>query len=161
SVDWRADLTKVGGPPVDRVNVGQPGWCGARGKALSGEGLGGRRADLRLLGVRSAAEGLPRAVEGRAFGFGRRARQGAEATAPRWKGCIGLLDGDVGDAVGRISVARYFQDDARARMKTMIDALIAAFRADMASAEWLGPAARAEAQAKLAKMIVVTGMSNR
>jgi predicted metalloendopeptidase len=43
----------------------------------------------------------------------------------------------------------------------MVDALVAAFRADIASRDWLGPAARATAEAKLAKILVVVGSSNR
>jgi endothelin-converting enzyme/putative endopeptidase len=81
--------------------------------------------------------------------------------APRWRRCLKLVDGDLGDDVGRIFVARYFDGAARARMTSMVEALTRSFRADLDASAWLDAAARDAAKAKLANMLVVIGASNR
>jgi endothelin-converting enzyme/putative endopeptidase len=161
AIDWPAHLAKIGAPAVDRVNVAQPAWLDAVDAALSPKDLASVRDYLRVLVVRDGAMVLPRAVDAEQFDFDQRTLRGAREMQPRWKRCLRLVDGEVGDDVGRIFVAKYYKDDARARMKTMVDALVAAYRADIEASDWLAPATRAAAARKLSKILVVTGASNR
>jgi putative endopeptidase len=161
AIDWPAYFARLGAPSVDRVNVAQPKWLDAVSTALQAKDLAGVRDHLRMLVARAASTVLPGAIEAEVFDFTQRTLRGAADMGPRWKRCLRLVDRDLGDDVGRVFLARYFSDEARARMKTMVGALLAAYRADLRSSDWLGAPARAAAEAKLDKMLVVIGASNR
>jgi len=160
-IDWPAYLAKIGSPPVTRVNVAQPGWLDGVNAMLATNDVAALRDYLRTVVVRWSATLLPGAMENEVFDFRQRTLRGAREIAPRWQRCLRRVDGDLGDDVGRVFVDRYYKADARARMKTMTDALIMAYRADIASRDWLGQPAREAALAKLSKMLLVTGASNR
>lgn len=161
AIDWRAYFAKVGAPATTRVNVAQPAWMGVVDQALSSTDLSGLREYLQILVLRSFATVLPSAVESEIFDFRQRTLRNTREMAPRWKRCLDLVDTDLGDDVGRIFVERYFPPEARARAKGMVDALVAAFRADIETRDWLGPEARKAALVKLEKSLFVLGVSNR
>ena len=161
SIAWKKFFAAVGLPTLERVNVAQPAWFDALEKELSKRDLGGLRDQLRMVFARGEARLLPSSIEAEVFDFRERTLRGKKAMSSREKRCLGLIDEDVGDDVGRIFVARHFSPEARARTEKMIAAVVAAYRADMDTASWLGPEARAEARAKLDTMLVVLGRSNR
>jgi endothelin-converting enzyme/putative endopeptidase len=158
AIDWPAWLRKLG-PSVARVNVSQPAWVDAVDRSLSD--LDAVRDEMRALVVRRFATMLPSAIEAETFDFHEGFLRGAHEKAPRWRQCLDLVDRDIGEDVGRTFLARHFDDAAKARVKAMVDRIIAAYRDDLASADWLGPAARGVARAKLDDILVVIGASNR
>jgi Peptidase family M13 len=56
----------------------------------------------------------------------------------------------LGDAVGRLYVERHFPAEARARVETMIEGLVAALKEDAAGVAWMAPETRQRALQKLA-----------
>jgi endothelin-converting enzyme/putative endopeptidase len=154
-------LAKMGAPPLDRVNVATPRWLEAANAALAASDLAPIRAYLRALVARELAPALPEALQRERFEFEQRDARGAREMKPRWQRCLSLVDGAIGDDVGRVFHARYFTDDARKRVRGMVDALLAAFRAEIEQSDWLGPDSKRAAFAKLGKLLVVIGGSNR
>jgi putative endopeptidase len=67
----------------------------------------------------------------------------------RWKRGVSLVEGAMGEAVGRLYVERHFPPHAKARMVELVANLVEAFRQSLSSVPWMGPATRAEALAKL------------
>jgi len=161
AIDWPTYFAKLGVPATDHVNVAQPAWLAAVHEALTRKDLAALRDYLRMISVRAAAMVLPRAIEEEVFDFRQKTLRGIREMAPRWKRCLRAVDGDIGDDVGRIFLARYFTDETRTRAHTMVDALVAAYRARLASSDWLGGPARDAALAKLDKSLIVLGASNR
>ena len=161
SIDWRAYFTTLGLPALERVNVAQPAWADALEKILASNDLAGLRDYLRMRVARAQSRVLPSAIEAEVFDFNQRTLRGAKDMAPRAERCIELVDEAVGDDVGRMFVSKFFDETTRARVASMIRALIDAYRTDIDGSDWLGAPAREAAKAKLAKMLVVTGMSNR
>ncbi|MGJ6980081.1 M13 family metallopeptidase [Aestuariimicrobium soli] len=70
---------------------------------------------------------------------------------PRWKRSVGLIEGVMGEAVGKLYVERHFPPAAKERMDDLVANLLAAYRESIASLEWMGEQTRAEAQSKLSK----------
>ena len=69
----------------------------------------------------------------------------------RWRRGVQLVNGSMGEALGQLYVARHFPDASRVRMETMIANLLEAYRQSITNLEWMAPATRQEALAKLAK----------
>jgi endothelin-converting enzyme/putative endopeptidase len=154
-------LAKIGAPPQERVNVAVPKWMDAVQPVVSASDLAPLRAYLRALVARAFAPALPAALERERFDFEQRQARGAREMKPRWQRCLSLVDDNIGDDVGRMFLAMHFGDDARARVRAMVDRLLTVYRAEIQQSAWLGTDAKRAALAKLGNLLVVIGGSNR
>ena len=80
---------------------------------------------------------------------------------PRWKRAAATLDGDIGEAVGRIYVARYFPPESKAKMEALIGDLRTALAARIERVDWMSPATKAKALEKLSKLTVKVGYPSK
>jgi putative endopeptidase len=76
---------------------------------------------------------------------------------PRWKRAAATLDGDIGEAVGRVYVARYFPPESKAKMVALIGDLRTALAARIERVDWMSPATKAKALEKLSMLTVKVG----
>src|SRR5690606_2169857 len=68
----------------------------------------------------------------------------------RWKRGVSLVEGSLGDAVGRIYVERHFPAESKAAMDELVANLIEAYRQSIEKLEWMGADTRKKALDKLA-----------
>ena len=68
-----------------------------------------------------------------------------------WKRGVSLVEGALGEAVGKLYVERHFPAAAKERMVTLVANLVEAYRQSISTLDWMGPATRERALAKLAK----------
>ncbi|MFC9475196.1 M13 family metallopeptidase [Nocardia sp. NPDC056952] len=85
------------------------------------------------------------------FDFYGRTLTGAEENRERWKRGVSLVQELLGEAVGKLYVARHFPPQAKARMVELVANLQEAYRRNIADLEWMGPDTRAAALTKLEK----------
>jgi len=110
-----------------------------------------------------AAPVLPEAFVGAHFDFHGKTLSGTPQIEPRWKravGLVGRLEGGMGDAVGRVYVARYFPPASRAAMEQLVANLRAAFKARIERVDWMSPETRAAALEKLARYQIKIGYTD-
>jgi putative endopeptidase len=69
----------------------------------------------------------------------------------RWKRGVSLVEDALGEALGRLYVARHFPPDSKSRMLTLVDNLIEAYRRSIGSLDWMSPATRERALEKLTR----------
>jgi putative endopeptidase len=62
---------------------------------------------------------------------------------------VHLLDNTMGEALGKLYVARYFPPESKAKADALVKNLLAAFDADIRTLPWMTPATRAKALEKL------------
>ncbi len=91
------------------------------------------------------------------FEFRSKTLAGQPALAVRWKRGVRTVNGDLGEAVGEVYVARYFPPESKAKMEALIADLKSAYRAHIAALTWMGDATKVEAQKKLANYDVQIG----
>jgi putative endopeptidase len=84
------------------------------------------------------------------FDFEGRVLSGLEEIEPRWKRGVGVVDGALGEVVGRLYVEQHFRSEAKDRMDMLIENLREAFRVGIDELEWMTPETKLEAQGKLA-----------
>jgi predicted metalloendopeptidase len=99
-------------------------------------------------------------VDARFEMFGR-TLTGQQAQRDRWKRGVQLVNGSVGEAVGQLYVERHFPPAARTRMQALIANLVEAYRQSITSLDWMTPATRKEALAKLAKFTSKIGYPDK
>lgn len=91
------------------------------------------------------------------FNFYGKVLAGKEAMRPRWKRGIDLVDGILGEAIGKEYVARHFPPTAKAQMEQLVADLLAAYRASIQNLEWMEEDTRQKALQKLASFVTKIG----
>ncbi len=100
---------------------------------------------------------LPKALTDERFAFFGKTLSGTPEQRPRWQRGVFVVDGLLGDAVGKIYAERYFSPQAKAQAQAMVANLIAAYRKRIEALTWMAPATKAEAEAKLSTLYVGIG----
>lgn len=91
------------------------------------------------------------------FEFYGRRLSGTEQIRDRWKRGVSLVESMMGDAVGRLYVARHFPPDAKARIDALVKNLREAYRVSITGLDWMTPETRQRALAKLDKFTAKVG----
>jgi predicted metalloendopeptidase len=111
--------------------------------------------------IEAAADFLPRAFVAEAFAFHGAVLSGTPQLRERWKRAVGATNAALGEAVGRLYVERYFPPSEKARAEAMVRNELAAFGQRIDRLEWMAPATRARAKAKLAVLKIGVGYPDR
>ncbi|MQY27040.1 M13 family metallopeptidase [Nocardia aurantia] len=111
--------------------------------------------------LRARAPYLTAAVVAENFDFYGRTLTGAQENRERWKRGVSLVQDLLGEAVGKLYVARHFPPEAKARMQDLVANLIEAYRRNITDLDWMGPDTRQAALAKLEKFTPKIGYPDR
>jgi putative endopeptidase len=160
-----ADLQQLSGPiswpqyfrsagmttPVTYVNVGQPNFLRRAGELVNSTALDDWRAYLRYHLLSAASPWLSSDFANENFAY-RALYSGAKEMLPRWKRCLRVTDGQLGEALGQAYVERTFSPKAKADAKQVIDDIRASFQNRLTNLAWMSDSTRRYALGKLARM---------
>ena len=76
---------------------------------------------------------------------------GAPVNRARWKRAVSLVEGSLGEAVGKIYVEKYYPPEAKAKMDELVEYLIKAYRESIQELPWMSDETKAKALVKLQK----------
>ncbi len=149
---WQSYLADVGVTgKTDYLLIGEPSYFKAFGQLVQEEPLSVWQSYLRWHLIYEYAPYLSKDFVTANFDFFSTALRGTPTIRPRWKRGVTLVDGAVGEALGKLYVAKYFPPSTKARMDQLVDNLLAAYRQDVNALDWMGPATKKQALDKLAK----------
>ncbi|MVA75543.1 peptidase M13 [Auraticoccus sp. F435] len=143
-------LAEVGVPGTasDVVNC-QPSFFTDVAALVSDDQLPAWRAWARWKVVTGRSPYLPEAFVSERFAFYGTVLSGTPVLKERWKRGVDLVEGALGEAVGRIYVERHFSPVAKERMDELVANLIEAYRRSITELDWMTEATKAEALTKL------------
>ena len=147
---WDRYFDAAGGPSWKVVNASSPDFIKGFGQYLKGAPLEDVKAYLRWRVLSSAEPWLGRAYVEENFDFYSRRLRGAKELKPRWKRCVELVDGVLGEDLGRGYVEKAYPPEMKKRMDALVVAVEAALKDDIAGLDWMTPATKGKALAKLA-----------
>ena len=147
---WAAAIDAPAGV-FDEVVVRQPSFVSGVADLLSDERIDSWRDWLSWQVIRSNAAYLSTAFVDANFDFYGRTLTGTPEMRARWKRGVSLVEGSVGEAVGRTYVARHFSPTAKAKMDILVGHLIEAYRQSITNLAWMTDATRQRALEKLDK----------
>jgi predicted metalloendopeptidase len=150
---WRGWLaaTKLAGR-IDALVVSQPSYLASLGETLEAMPLDAWKAYFKYHLVRAYAPYLSKPFVDENFAFAGTALSGTPRNLPRWKRGVALVEGALGEDLGRLYVARHFLPQDKARVEALVDNLLRAFRQSIDELDWMGAQTKQEARAKLAKL---------
>ncbi|KAA0086389.1 peptidase M13 [Mycolicibacterium sp. P9-64] len=161
--DWSGWVTALGTSPevVAEVVVRQPDVLTSFAALWTSRDLEDWKRWLRWRVISSRASILTDELIAENFDFYGRTLSGTEEIRERWKRGVGLVEGLMGDTVGKLYVERHFPPGAKARMDVLVDNLREAYRVSISDLEWMTPETRARALAKLDKFTPKIGYPAR
>lgn len=158
--DWPAYL-EIAGLKVDGVIVSQPSYFKALDKLLDSTSLQTLRSYLTLRVLDAYSGYLGKDFYDAAFSFNRGALHGIKQQQPRWKRGVAVVEGALGEALGKIYVEKHFPPENKQRMEALVNYLVQAYQARIETLEWMGPETRKAALLKLSKFGVKIGYPDR
>ncbi|MET4898435.1 M13 family metallopeptidase [Sphingomonadaceae bacterium jetA1] len=157
-VDWKAFWNAAGLPAGQRDFIAwQPEAITRLSALVASEPLQSWQDWLAFHTINQVTASLPKAIDDAAFGFYGRTLTGTPAQQPRAKRGIAAVNGALGEAVGKIYAQRYFPASSKTEIQAMVRNIVAAFDRRIAALDWMAPATKKEARAKLAVLKVGVG----
>lgn len=146
---------------LEYVVVAQPSFLEGAAEVVTGEPIEDWQAWARWKIVHALAPYLPAAFVQGNFDFYGGTLSGTEELRPRWKRGIGFVEGAMGEAIGKLYVAKHFKSEAKTRMDELVKNLIEAYRQSINDLDWMTDETREQALDKLSKFRPKIGYPER
>jgi len=161
---WPTFFTAAGVDDIEHVNATTPSYFVGLAEVLETTPVDVWRQYLRFQLIDAYAPYLTAPLVQAHFDLHARQLAGVPEQKPRWKRAVdataGAGAGDfgvLGDAVGRLYVAKYFPPTAKAEMDELVGNLLQAFGNSIDELTWMTPATRQRAREKLSKITTKIG----
>ena len=159
--DWSPYVLKSGLPPQNTFNVTEPAFYKELNNLFETASLDDIKTYLRWHVVNSAAPYLSAASVNEDFDFYSRTLRGVPQLRPRWKRCVGWVDGQLGEALGQEFVARAFSPEMKQKTVTMTKQVEQAMAEDIEQLSWMGPETKQNALGKLHTIVNKIGYPDK
>jgi putative endopeptidase len=160
-LDWAAFLAAAHLETQPTFVVWHPSAVTGLAALVRSEPLSTWKEYLALRAIERAATFLPAPLAEEHFAFYGKALTGVQQERARWKRALDVVDGQLGDAVGRLYVARHFPPESKAEIEGMVRNIQAAFARRIDALDWMAPATKAAAKEKLMALRVGIGYPER
>ena len=111
--------------------------------------------------VRGSLGVLSEDVSKLSFDFYGKTLRGTPQQKPLRERALSVVNGSLGEALGKLYVEKYFPEEAKKVAKKMVDDVIAAYRVRINNLDWMSDATKAKAQKKLDKLMVKIGYPDK
>jgi endothelin-converting enzyme/putative endopeptidase len=148
--EWPAFLKAAGLDGVETVVAAEKSAITETGKMLDTVPLSTWKEYLAFHMIRANATALPKAFDQANFEFYSKTLRGVPQQRERWKRGIQLINGTLGEAVGRVYVERHYPAESDRQMSELIANLRAGLETRIAASPWMDAATKEQARAKLA-----------
>jgi len=109
----------------------------------------------------NAAPYLARPFDQAHYEFRDKILSGTPQQRPRWKRGVVLVDGQIGEALGKVYVDAYFPAESKAKMEALVGDIRTAMKARIERLTWMAPATKAKALEKMSKFNVKIGYPDK
>ncbi|MEW4570717.1 M13 family metallopeptidase [Tautonia sp. JC769] len=147
--DWPRYFDAYGAGGIEQVIIAQPSYFEAMDEVLDGIPLDQWKTWLTWNVLHAYAPYLNEAMVAENFDFFGKTLTGAEENRPRWKRGVQVVEGSLGEAVGKLFVEEHFPPRAKERMEELVANLIEAYRQGINGLDWMGEETKAKALEKL------------
>ena len=161
--DWTGWTQALGVPAgtMDALVVREPTYAEGFAELWANQSEDAWRDWLRFHLLSARAPYLTDELSQANFDFYGRTLTGAQEQRERWKRGVSVVEGAMGEAVGRLYVAAHFPPTHKARMDELVANLVAAYRESIRALDWMSEQTRAKALDKLAAFTPKIGYPTR
>lgn len=159
--DFKSYLAERNVPEQDKLVVGEPSFFEGMTKYFASEDLNVLKDYLAGQYIQDACGSLSDDYYKASFDFFSTQMSGVKERKPRWKRAMSVPNGILGEAVGKMYVAKYFPEESKAKMLALVENLKTALSQHIDSLDWMGDSTKMKAQEKLAAFTVKIGYPDK
>ncbi len=154
NIDWNTCLEIYDIKSVDTIIVGQPKFLVKISDVAKSYSIDDWKTYLRIHFFASGPVrySLSDEISTINFNFWGKTLSGTKAMKPRWKRSVEATNGAMGELVGQLYVAKYFNPETKARVHAMVTNIITAYKERINNLTWMSPDTKKYAIAKLDKI---------
>jgi putative endopeptidase len=161
SFQWETYFAAMKVPDTSVINVSEPAFYKALQLELRSQSLAAWKTYLRWHLVHGTAPYLAPAFVQANFDFYSKYLRGVKEMQPRWKRCVRLVDGDLGEALGQVFVKKTFGPDTKQRAQAMTKQIEAAMEGEIRELPWMGAETKKRALEKLHAVVNKIGYPDK
>ncbi len=152
NIPWNDFFAAAGIPGIEEINVMTPSFFKKLDAIVMETPVEVWKIYLQYQLLDQFAPMLPKEFDQAHFKLHSTELGGTTEQEPRWKRAVGLLGGALGEAVGKLYVAKHFKPEAKARMNELVQNLLVAFESSIDELSWMTAETKLKAKQKLAKI---------
>jgi len=139
----------IGMDKADTIVVGQPSYYEALNELMTEENLADWKTYLKWKTLTSYASFMGDEMEKEDFNFFGKILSGKEKMKPRNERILAVVDGSLGQPLGKLFVEKYFPAESKEYMENMIENLREAYRESINKLTWMTGETKEKALKKL------------
>lgn len=148
-VDWKTMFTDLKIGSQDSLIVATPNFFKEVGKQLKATPVDVWKKYLKFHCVSDMTPFLSSNFDELHFDFYGRTVSGQKEQKPRWKRTLGVVDGALGDLVGKMYVDKHFKPEAKKRMMELVNNLQETYAERIKRLDWMSDSTKQKALTKL------------
>jgi predicted metalloendopeptidase len=156
-LDWGRFLNAAQLGNQDKFDAYEPGAIRGLSALVASEPLDAWKDWLAFHQINAHAAVLPSAIDKANFAFFGTKLNGQPQQLPRDKQAIAAVNTNLGDAMGKAYVDKYFPASAKTQVQQMVTNIKAAFADKVKALNWMAPSTKAEALKKVENIEVGVG----
>jgi len=160
-IDWNTYLKGIGVAKVDTVIVSQPRYMAALQTVFTENKVDDWKAYMRWMLLRGASGQLSTNIETANWEFYGKTLTGALKQRPRHEKALQVVNGTVGEALGKLYVEKMFPAEAKTKAFNMIKNIIRAYEARINNLTWMSAETKLKAIEKLNKLTIKIGYPDK
>ena len=161
SINWKKYLDGVGVTNLESIVVTQPKYVSALETIFKDSKIEDLKAYMRWTLLRKSTGLLTDEIETANWEFYSKTLQGAKKQRPRNERALQVVNGTVGEALGKLYVEKKFPAEAKAKAKAMIDNVILAYENRINNLTWMSAETKIKAVEKLHKVTIKIGYPDK
>ncbi len=147
--DWDAYLSARGATGAEYINIAQPEAIAESIAIMNDTDFELIKTYLKYRIISAADTVLDDKTYDISFDFYNRTMAGQKEQKPRWKRAVSMIDGALGEEVGRLYVEKYFSGAAKKRMQNLVKNLQRAYAMRIENLDWMSDTTKQKALEKL------------
>ena len=160
-MDWAAYFEAAQLSQQDKVSIWHPSAIKGEAALVGSQSLADWQAYLRFHAINGSASILPQTFANASFEFYGKTLSGIPEQASRETRSINFINDTMGEALGKMYVAKHFSPEAKAKIKEIVTNLLLAFDKRIDNLDWMAASTKLEAKAKLKTMYVGVGYPDK
>ena len=160
-IDWNGYVKGIGIAKKDTIIVTQPRYMAALQTIFTENKVEDWKAYMRWMLLRGASGQLSTNLETANWEFYGKTLTGALKQRPRHEKALQVVNGTVGEALGKLYVEKMFPEEAKTKAANMIQNLIRAYKNRINNLTWMSPETKIKAIEKLNKLTIKIGYPDK
>lgn len=149
--DWNGFLSAAGIKGQDSLVVTQVAYTKDLNSILKGTPLDVWKDYFKWGAITGASTLLTTALDQANFDFYAKTLYGVQQQKPQWRRAVDMVNGNLGEMVGKLYVEKHFPPAAKERMLKLVNNLLKAYEESIKTLDWMSPETKKQALVKISK----------